>query len=294
MSPTVSVIIPTYNRAHLIDESLKSVFEQTFVDWEIIVVDDGSTDDTMDRIKEYDDDRIRYYRIEHCGVIGTVRNVGIKNAHGKFIAFLDSDDLWQPSKLDYQLSLLNENPQASFVFGHGQQFGNSATATPELEKFFLGNVFKPFLLEGRFIFYVPTLLFKREVLDKISFIDESLFYSGDIDFFLRIAYAFEGIFSQNIVVRIRKQEMSHSLNDELSAYKEYLVMLKKHFHENRLKPKQFIQLARRHHYKLGLLLLSDGKSKRARQEFWNYIRLNPLSFKGWIRFAQSLTTADAD
>jgi glycosyltransferase involved in cell wall biosynthesis len=279
--------VPTYNRRHLIGETIQSVIDQSYKNWELIIVDDGSTDDTKRKIEEFKNDRIRYFFIEHRGVIGAVRNNGINYARGEFIAFLDSDDLWQPDKLNYQLSLLKEFPQASFVFGHGEQFGKGATPTPELEKSFVGNVFLPFLFEERFIFYVPTLLFKKEILYKIKTIDESLFYAGDIDFFLRMAYTFEGIFNHTIVARIRKQEQSHSQSNELNAYDEYLLMLKKHFRESRLTSKQFSRLALKHHYKVGLLYLSYGKSKRATKEFQSHIRLNPLGWKGWIRLVQS-------
>jgi len=287
MQELVSIIVPTYNRGHLIGETIQSVIDQSYTNWELIIVDDGSTDDTKKRIEELKDNRLRYYSIEHCGIIGAVRNRGMNNARGEYIAFLDSDDLWQPDKLDYQLSLLKNNPKASFAFGHGEQFGNGATPTPELEIFFVGNVFLPFLFEERFIFYVPTFLFKKGVLNKITNIDESLFYASDIDFFLRMAYTFEGTFSHNIVARIRKQEKSHSQSNELDAYDEYLVMLKKHLRENRLTPKQFALLASKHHYKLGLLHLRSRKSKRATKEFQNHIHLNPLGWKGWIRLFQS-------
>jgi glycosyltransferase involved in cell wall biosynthesis len=288
MPELVSIVVPTYNRGHLIGETIQSVIDQSYKNWELIIVDDGSTDDTKKRVDEFNDVRIRYYFISHTGVIGAVRNVGMSHASGNYIAFLDSDDLWLPDKLDYQLSLLRKNPESSFVFGHGEHFGTGATPTPELEKEFIGNIFIPFLFEKRFIFYVPTLLFKKEVLNKITSIDETLFYAGDIDFFLRMAYSFKGIFSHNIVTRIRKEEKSHSQNNKLNAYDDYLLMLNKHRHENRLTSKQFTQLASEHHYKLGLIYLRFEKSKKARKEFLNHIQLNPLSWKGWIRLVQSL------
>jgi len=290
MNDLVSIIVPTYNRAHLIEETIQSVIDQGYKNWELIIVDDGSIDDTKKKVEKCNDLRIRYFFIQHTGIIGAVRNFGIKNARGQFIAFLDSDDLWLPHKLEYQLDLLQKHPQAAFVFGHGEHFGSGATSTPNLERLFVGRVYEPFLFEQRFIFYMPTLLFRKEVMDKIIAIDESLFYGDDIDLFLRIAYAFEGIFSNDIIIKIRKAERSHSRNNELSAYEEYLIMLKKHLHENRLTLKQFSQLAAGHHYKLGLLYLQSGNARRAKKEFQNHIRLHPLSWKGWIRLAQSLKT----
>ncbi len=288
MDGLVSVIVPTYNRAHLITETIQSVINQRYKNWELIIVDDGSTDDSQKRIKEFNDERIRYFAIPHCGIIGKVRNEGMSRARGEYIAFLDSDDLWQLNKLDYQLSLFKTNPQALFVFGHGEQFGNGATPTPELEFLFVGDVFLPFLLEARFIFYVPTLLFRKEVLKKIISIDETLANAGDIDFFLRMAFYYDGIFSNDIVVKIRKHGQSHSQDNELKAYDEYLVMIKKHLDEKRLTPKQFVRIASRYHYKLGLFYLGCGESKRATNEFFQHINLKPLGGKGWIRLVQSM------
>ncbi len=287
----VSIIIPTYNRAHLIEETIQSVIDQSYKNWELIIVDDGSTDETKKRIDELKDERIQYYAIEHSGIIAKVRNAGLSHATGECIAFLDSDDLWQPYKLDRQLFLLEKYPKASFVFGHGEHFGAGATPTPQLENLFVGNVFLPFLLEERFIFYVPTLLFKKEILKKIALLDESLERAGDVDFFLRMAHSFEGIFSNDVVVKIRKLAQSHSQDNELSAYDEYLVMLNKLLAEKRLTQKQFAQVASKYHYKLGLFYLRFGKPGRATKEFTAHIHYHPFSWKGWARFVQSVSKA---
>src|SRR5260221_8177346 len=96
--PLVSIILPTYNRSHLIRESIQSVFDQTYKNWELIIVDDGSTDETSVLFTNHPDSRIHYYRIDHCGIIGRVRNPGMRHARGQYIAFLDSDDLWREDK----------------------------------------------------------------------------------------------------------------------------------------------------------------------------------------------------
>src|SRR3990172_7360951 len=112
--PKVSVIIPTYNREKYIVETLQSVFEQTFTDYEVIVIDDGSTDNTSVVLKPYLD-RIVYIRKPNGGQ-GSARNVGIKKAKGEYIAFLDSDDLWLPEKLEIQVRYLDGHPEAGLVF----------------------------------------------------------------------------------------------------------------------------------------------------------------------------------
>ena len=110
----VSVIIPTYNRSKLVVETLRSVLDQTFVDKEIIIVDDGSTDDTEAALAPYLD-RINYFRQENQGV-NAARNTALDLATGEYIALLDSDDLWMPFKLELEVAVLDENPEVGFVY----------------------------------------------------------------------------------------------------------------------------------------------------------------------------------
>lgn len=105
----VSIIMPTYNSARFIDETLQSVFAQTYTNWEIVVVDNGSTDDTLEKIKKYNDHRIRVFVNEVNKGQAYSRNRAIDEANGRFIAFLDSDDIWTPDKLQIQLEYMAEN-----------------------------------------------------------------------------------------------------------------------------------------------------------------------------------------
>ena len=287
-SDRVSVVVPVYNRAHLIVETIQSVINQTYTPWELIIVDDGSTDETKSCVKEFNDPRIRYFRIDHTGSIGHVRNVGMSHAIGDYIAFLDSDDLWVTTKLEYQISLFKRFPHAFFAFSNGEQFGEGSTPTPVLEKLFAGNTFLPFLLEERFIFYVPGLIFKREILVHLSGINERFKGAGDIHFFLRMAHRFDGVFVNDALVKIRKHGQSHSNDHELLAFEEYLVMLKSLFSEGCLSKNNFAFVAARYHYKLGLFYYKLGNSRRAREEFIHSIKSRPFRWKGWVRFLQSL------
>lgn len=118
MQPVVSVIIPTYNRASLVIRAVRSALAQDFGDFEIIVVDDASTDNTPTRIDELSDNRLRYLRLGRNVGAGAARNHGLRAAKGKFIAFLDSDDVWLPHKLSTQLKAVAdaENEQRVFCF----------------------------------------------------------------------------------------------------------------------------------------------------------------------------------
>lgn len=127
-SPLVSVVIPTYNRAALVCEAVDSVLQQTYRNIEIIVIDDGSTDDTAASIQRYGD-RVRYSRRPNAGV-NAARNLGIKQARGEFLALLDSDDLWAPYKIELQVRLLQAFTDVAFTFSNFQIFRG---ARPEFD-----------------------------------------------------------------------------------------------------------------------------------------------------------------
>lgn len=117
-----SVVIPTYNRADLLREALDSVLAQEFKEFEVIVVDDGSTDDTESVVRSYGK-RIQFLQQQNSGP-GAARNLGIKQARGKFVTFLDSDDLWFPWTLKCHYDVITDNPEASFIAGRSVRFSN--------------------------------------------------------------------------------------------------------------------------------------------------------------------------
>jgi glycosyltransferase involved in cell wall biosynthesis len=108
MNPLVSIIIPTYNRAKDLKRALQSVFDQTFTNWEIVVVDNHSVDDTDSLIKSFNNQNIKLFKIHNEGIISASRNLGLKHALGEYIAFLDSDDWWLPKKLEESIKYMNQ------------------------------------------------------------------------------------------------------------------------------------------------------------------------------------------
>lgn len=106
MNPLISVVLPTYNRAGLLKRALSSIISQTYPHWEVLVVDNNSTDNTDQVVHDFNDERIRLLKVDNYGVIALSRNVGIREAAGEYIAFLDSDDWWKPNKLEKSLAYL--------------------------------------------------------------------------------------------------------------------------------------------------------------------------------------------
>lgn len=178
----ISVIIPTYNRAEKTLRSLESVMNQTYRDLEIIVVDDGSTDNTDEVICTITDKRVRYIKHKTNMGGGTARNTGIINAHGEYIAFQDSDDVWYDNKLEVELNCLLSN-NADIVFCKMNKIvdGRFVRTVPN-------NYSEGFLKRGSNVYGIgtPTLLGKSEVF-KTNLFDESLPRFQELELLLRLA-----------------------------------------------------------------------------------------------------------
>lgn len=176
MNPKVSVIIPTYKRAHLVTRAIASVRNQTFQDFEIIVVDDCSPDDTKSAVMAVGDPRIRYLRHERNKGLPSGRNTGIAAAHGEYIAFLDDDDSWLPEKLERQLHVVDGYGAVlcgALINGeYIKIFRGKEVSLDDLRK---GNEFDP-----------SSLLVDASILRQVGF-DESLRQGEDWDAFIRLA-----------------------------------------------------------------------------------------------------------
>jgi glycosyltransferase involved in cell wall biosynthesis len=183
--PTVSVIIPTFNRAKKIVRAISSVLSQTFTDFEIIVVDDGSTDGTEDVVAGFAH-RISY--IVHPSNLGVsaARNTGIRKSNAQFIAFLDSDDYWLPEKLAVQMDFFKANTQALACQTEEIWIRKGCRVNPKKKHLKpSGNIFEPSL---KLCLVSPSaVMLKRSVLEEVGMFDEDLPACEDYDLWLRIA-----------------------------------------------------------------------------------------------------------
>jgi len=173
--PLVSVIIPTYNRAASIGEAIESALAQAYPAMEIIVVDDGSTDDTRQSIA-HRYPQVRYFHQENGGV-ARARNRGIREARGEFIAFLDSDDLWLPGKIEKQVACFKQYPDVGLVYTDADFFDDTGPArvfrarTSKTE-FSTGDMVVN--LFTRFSLHTPTVMMRRAVFQTVGYFDEEL------------------------------------------------------------------------------------------------------------------------
>jgi glycosyltransferase involved in cell wall biosynthesis len=187
--PMVTVVVPTYNRANLIRETLDSILAQQFADFELVVVSDGCTDGTEAAVESYRDPRIRLIRQPNSGGPARPRNTGVQNARGKYVAFCDDDDLWMPEKLARQVEAMERNPDAALCFTRGVTFGNGDFfARHALKKGVDRNHFRR-LLYGNFIAN-SSVMVRRSVLAEVGPFNVEKFLHGaeDYEMWLRIAY----------------------------------------------------------------------------------------------------------
>lgn len=183
----VSVIIPTYNRGWIIKDAIESVMAQEFKDFELIVVDDGSTDHTYEILNSYQT-KIRILRQNNQGV-SAARNRGIEAASGRLITFLDSDDIWLPKKLSYQVEFFNSTPDALICQTEEIWIKNNVRMNPKKRhKKLSGMIFEPSL--ALCLVSPSAVMIRRPLFDEVGIFDESLPACEDYDLWLRISHKY--------------------------------------------------------------------------------------------------------
>jgi len=204
--PSVSVIVATYNRADIINETVESILNQTFKNFELIVIDDGSTDNTEEVVNSYKDNRLQYIKIDNWGGPAKPRNIGIKQSKGTYIAFCDDDDIWSPQKLEKQIESL-DNSDHGMVFTMQKHFG----ATSIFSNYFgIGplpfkqNRYTNALLRVNCI-PTSTVMVKKSLLDQIGYFDErrSFIAIEDNDLWIRVSKITKIEFIPEVLVQHR-------------------------------------------------------------------------------------------
>lgn len=201
--PAVSVIIPTYNRAHIIPQAIDSVLDQTFRDFEIIVVDDGSTDDTPAVLQNRYGEKITCIRTKNCG-LPAARNTGIKAARGQYIAFLDDDDAWLPEKLELQAALMQNSPSPGLVYCGSYTVDADGTVISETRPVKRGALFEDLLCSNDIVGSASAVLIAGGVFSRAGCFDETLAACEDWDLWIRIARDYMIDFVDQPLVKLRK------------------------------------------------------------------------------------------
>lgn len=229
--PTVSVIIPTYNRGDLILDSLRSIFLQNYSDYEIIVVDDGSTDNTEDVLSYLiKDNKIRYVKQDNQGE-SSARNHGILLSQGKYIAFLDSDDLFEPTKLKMQVQYLEDHPEIGLVHSGYTKFDNYGHDLGYRDtSWFCGMIYPKLLLHWTVLMAVDTVMVPKKVFEVVGLFDETLRMGPDLDMWRRISRKYSFGFISESLARVRVHEGNISGN-KLKATEGFIQYLERAFED---------------------------------------------------------------
>lgn len=291
--PLVSVIIPAYNAAAFLPRTVESVIDQTYPNVEVIVVDDGSTDETPQIMEPYTDP-VRYIQKENGGA-ASARNVGIREARGVYIAPLDADDEWLPEKLEQQIALHKSNPELMWSYTNWLQVdGSTGEAVCRADQVMDnqdGDVLRPLI--GRLFIPPSTELFRKDIFEKVGMYDEAEIYhdgvAEDWEFSLRVAARYSvGYVERPSVRRYLHDDQTTSTMDLEAALQGRRALIEKTFRKypeqlSGLKPSVFANL----YTNLGRKWLDRERRLQALKMFYTAIRRHPTYWRAWLFGAAS-------
>ena len=227
--PLISVVIPVFNGEKTIKETIDSVLKQTFTDFELLVINDGSQDLTVEVVEKIQDSRIQVYSYQNAGLAAS-RNRGIDRSTGEYIAFIDADDMWTPDKLEAQFNALKSHPEAAVAYSwtdyideYSQFLGKGGHITVN------GNIY-PHLLLTDLLENGSNPLIRKQAFIEVGNFDESLSAAEDWDMLLRLAirYHFIAVSSPQVLYRISSNSMSFNV---LQQERESLKVIERAFNQ---------------------------------------------------------------
>ena len=289
MNPLISIVIPTYNRAHLILEALETSVLQTYRPIEIIVVDDGSTDQTIGLVEDWSivsshkDVKLKIIKQENKG--GNVaRNNGVKNAKGEFIAFLDSDDLWNKTKLKKQYELISQSDRIGGVYcGLREVEYESGTVISDSKRDYTEGLILSQLLVKDITAPTSAYLVRKKVFDEVGCFDESLQARQDWDMWIRVSENYEIRAVHQNLIDLRHHKGPRTASNPQKEIKAYKIIRQKYHYLLDKQPKNIQKEAKANFYKrLGRVYFHNNISKRI--AFSYYIKgivLFPKDFDNW-------------
>ena len=295
--PKVSVIIPVYNAEKFLSETIESVIAQTYTDWEIIAVDDGSTDRSGEILRKYEQrlpSKIHVITQRNSGV-SIARNNAIAIAKGDYIAFLDHDDLWLPEKLEKQVDLLDSNKELGLVYSDSyviDEEGNLRKKTFfEIVRPFRGNIFNELFYDN----FIPllTAIIRKEVVNKVGMFDPKYKIAEEYDLFLKIAEYYPVDFVEQPLAKYRIHDKSVSRNSGVAPISEAFQIVEYWLNKksdlemkglnNRIKRKKA-----KLHFSLMIYYFKKHEKRKAIEEIKNLMKLFPYSLRLVLKMTVSL------
>lgn len=280
--------MPTYNRSKLVTETIESIQKQTYPHWELIIIDDGSDDNTAEVIKAINDQRVHYYQQPHYGM-ERARDSGLSKAKGELIGFMDSDDLWAATKLEKQLKVFHEFPDIAFCLTGGYEFKeqdkplvfyyrqNTGLKT--------GNLFMSFF-KSELVAATSTLIFRKKCLETTRMPSE--IELAHIHFILGLAARFKGCILYEPLHYRRMHASNYSTLHQTKRHYDGIELIK--YYKDKLPKKVFAETLIKSHINFGEIYLNSKEKRKAIKEFFQAWRYQPLSFIPAKKIAKALLT----
>jgi Glycosyltransferases involved in cell wall biogenesis len=286
--PFISIVMPTYNRAGYILDAIQSIEAQTYTHWELLVVDDASDDDTEQVVKAASNDKIVYCKLERIGEPSKVRNKGIPLTKGELVAFLDSDDLWHPDKLQKQVAALQQYPDAGYVLTNGYNFYEPGVPDMYFHKQLEGERYAdlfPDVCNGKIAAFSQVLLVRKEVLDEIGPFSEA-YHDTTFEFLGRLAHGREGVYL-NEPLFYRRLHYSNVNREDPPGNLQFFIDTIQQFAAKKMLPKTEADTAIfKAHIHTGEYDLQNGRKTAARHHFmkaWQYKPFSVVALKKMLK-----------
>ncbi len=244
-----SIIVPLYNKENYVENTLKSIISQTFTDYEVLIINDCSTDASVAKVTPFLSEKIRLIHHDNNKGLSATRNTGIKNAKSEYVAFLDADDLWKPTFLETIKSLIaNFEEAALFGTNYEEIYANKKTITTALNlnknqkngiitDFFEVNLQQP-------IYCPSSLCVRKKAIETIGFYDETITYSEDVDFNIRANLKFKLAYSSEILVQGIKLDANRITNNGFKGKKIPDLNSYEHFANGNKSLKKYLDINR--------------------------------------------------
>src|SRR5215217_4251390 len=285
--PLISVMMPIFNGQRDLKEALDSVLAQTFSDFELICVDDGSTDNSLDLLSHYQD-RIIIIRQENAGQ-GAARNAGVRRASGRYIAFIDQDDRWYPTKLEHQMAAFRDDPKAVLVYSNSDRMDENSRltevgATLSERPSALASPLGRLIEEG--LVLPSSMLVRRDAFEQAGGFDAHLRGFEDFDLSARLKQAGRFIFLEQpaLCYRVHRKGFSTRGGIAIIRSRERFLLRMQELYAGRPEKQRLINAMLADCYSdWGMEEMNSGKRRPARSFFMRSIKYNPIKGRTYVR-----------
>ena len=274
MRPLVSVIIPTFNRLSLLKQTVSSVRSQTFQDYELIIVDDGSTDGTMEWLETLSG--VRYVTQANSGIAAS-RNKGASLSVGKWLAFLDHDDLWDERKLEVQANFAEANPDLGMLAIKHTRLGRKSKPCPH-PMWIKGDLFLKEYSES--FIHTSSVMIRRDVFDAVGGFPTEYRFADEFDVWLKIAKSFQVAYYNEPMVFIRLYD-SNTSHNRVGVRTDTYDILTKHYDPDKIPKEVYLRTMSDHDISFGRAFVNAGKMDDAMTWFRKSVERTPFRLRPW-------------